>query len=755
MAVTVAATAWVDAGPDQIVCEGTTIVNLVGHVGGAIGENKKNEWDWIALDGGSIGQDKLITTYEYPNPGLTPGVYRAVLKSNVSAVGCNQVSDTIFITVLANPTANAGGPDAACQSASPSAITLAGASVGGGATTGAWSIITGGGTLSSTAQTATPATVTYTPAANYSGTVTLRLTTNAPGNCSAVFADRTITVNPAPTVNAGGPDDACESSSPAAITLTGASVGGGATTGAWSIVSGGGSLSSTAQTATPATVTYTPAANYSGPVTLRLTTNAPGTCSAVSADRTITVNPAPTVNAGGPDEACESASPAAIILTGASVGGGATTGAWSIVSGGGTLSSTAQTATPATVTYTPAANFNGTVTLRLTTDAPGTCSAATADRIINVNPAPTVNAGGPDDICESASPSPITLTGASVGGGATTGAWSIISGGGTLSSLAQTATPETVTYTPAANFSGTVTLRLTTDAPGTCSAATADRIINVNPEPTVNAGGPDEACESSSPAAITLTGASVGGSATTGAWSIISGGGTLSSTAQTATPATVTYTPQADWSGTVTLRLTTDAPGTCSAATADRTITVNEAVIVDAGPNDTICQGNFVALAGSISGGIGTGAWVGGAGTFNPNRNTLNATYTPSGAEIAAGTVKLTLTSGDPAGPCGPVSDTMRITIYKAVVITTQPLNTGACVGDAVDFTVAAVGTGLTYQWYKGVAPGGTAITNGANISGAMSATLHFNSVSLSRRWIILCNCYWHIAMLTGNIPVP
>jgi len=105
----------------------------------------------------------------------------------------------------------------------------------------------------------------------------------------------TVTVNPAATVTPGSTLIACQSPTPAAITLSGASVGGGATTGAWSITAGGGSLSSTAQTATPANITYTPAANYTGTVTLTLTTNDPaGPCGSVAATRTITVNAAPT-----------------------------------------------------------------------------------------------------------------------------------------------------------------------------------------------------------------------------------------------------------------------------------------------------------------------------------------------------------------------------------------------------------------------------------------------------------------------------
>src|SRR5204863_106105 len=154
-----------------------------------------------------------------------------------------------------------------------------------------------------------------------------------------------------------------------------------------------------------------------GTVTLTLTTNDPdgaGPCAAATSTVVITVNPAATVTPGGPNTVCQSATPTAITLAGASVGGGATTGAWSITSGGGTLSSTAQTATPATVTYTPAANFSGTVTLTLTTndpDAAGPCTAVRATRTINVDPAATVTADRPDNVCQSTTPSAITCSG--------------------------------------------------------------------------------------------------------------------------------------------------------------------------------------------------------------------------------------------------------------------------------------------------------------------------------------------------------
>jgi hypothetical protein len=96
--------------------------------------------------------------------------------------------------------------------------------------------------------------------------------------------------------------------------------------------------------------------------------------------------------------------------------------------------------------------------------------------------------------------------------------------------------------------------------------------------------------------------------------------------------------------------------------------------------------------------------------------------YTPTAAEIAAGSVTLTLTTNDPAGPCGAVSSSTTITIYRAVTITRQPVNTGTCAGNTADLTVEATGSGLIYQWYK----------NDVAIEGATSATLHFNSVTLT-----------------------
>jgi hypothetical protein len=48
------------------------------------------------------------------------------------------------------------------------------------------------------------------------------------------------------------------------------------------------------------------------------------------------------------------------------------------------------------------------------------------------------------------------------------------------------------------------------------------------------------------------------------------------------------------------------------------------------------------------------------------------------------------------------------------------------------DLNVVGIGDIVSYQWYKGNPPTGTAVANSANISGAQSPNLHFNQASLA-----------------------
>src|SRR5688500_5359573 len=146
---------------------------------------------------------------------------------------------------------------------------------------------------------------------------------------------------------------------------------------------------------------------------------------------------------------------------------------------------------------------SGTVTLTLITNDPdgaGPCTAATSSVVLIVYQAPTANAGAVQTVCAGGT---ITLAG-TIGGSATSSTWTAPSG--TFSNPNSL----TSTYTPSI-ASGTVTLTLTTNDPdgaGPCNAATSTVVITVNVPATVNAGGPNTVCQSATPTAITLTGAS-------------------------------------------------------------------------------------------------------------------------------------------------------------------------------------------------------------------------------------------------------
>src|SRR5207247_2112497 len=207
------------------------------------------------------------------------------------------------------------------------------------------------------------------------------------------------------------------------------------------------------------------------------------------------------------------------------------------------------------------------------------------------------------------------------------------------------------------------------------------------------------ACASSP--AVQLNG-SVGGAASSGTWS--GGNGSFS---PDASALNATYTPTAAEvaAGSVTLTLTTNDPaGPCGPVSDPMTISFGSGATADAGLDRTACASSpAVQLAGSVGGAATSGTWSGGAGSFSPNASTLNATYTPTAAEVAAGSVTLTLTSNDPAGPCGAASDAMKITFTSGPTANVPDL-TVCSGGGAVSLCANAAGgtPPYTYLWNTG-----------------------------------------------------
>jgi hypothetical protein len=102
-------------------------------------------------------------------------------------------------------------------------------------------------------------------------------------------------------------------------------------------------------------------------------------------------------------------------------------------------------------------------------------------------------------------------------------------------------------------------------------------------------------------------------------------------------------------------------------------ITINNATVASAGPDQTTCGASTLTLAANATTG---GNWTGGLVHLAPNRNTANATYTPAVSEIGT-TITLTWNVPDPdgAGPCTSATDAMTVTVNANCCVVTAGFN--------------------------------------------------------------------------------
>jgi gliding motility-associated-like protein len=403
----------------------------------------------------------------------------------------------------------------------------------------------------------------------------------------------------------------------------------------------------------------------------------------------IQVDTAATAYAGPFDSICQSASPAPVLLSGATVGGpSGMVGRWRIIAGGGSLSYTGYTDSPDTVSYTPAPGYLGLVTIRLTTDKPASvCDSVSSDKTFRMDTAAIAIAGGPDNYCQFSAPDSIVLIGSSVGGPAmTVGTWSILSGTGTLSVLTPTNRPDTVLFYPTPNFGGTITLQLTTNDPGTaCGFVTATRTINIDSFALVTAGVDTAICSGSN---YTLSGTRSGGATITG-WTS-TGDGTFDDS----TLVNATYTPGATdiTNGTVNLIITSNDPaGPCSFAVDTMVLTIDPIALTSAGVDDSVCLGSTYTLSGTIGGSATVSTWTtSGDGMFSDS-SLVNAVYTPGIADITLGNVYLIITTDDPAGICSAGVDSMLL-IIKTPAFVSAGVDTAICAGS--NYTLSGIFSG-------------------------------------------------------------
>ncbi|MFH2094890.1 MAG: hypothetical protein ABIJ16_04245, partial [Bacteroidota bacterium] len=123
-------------------------------------------------------------------------------------------------------------------------------------------------------------------------------------------------------------------------------------------------------------------------------------------------------------------------------------------------------------------------------------------------------------------------------------------------------------------------------------------------------------------------------------------------------------------------------------ATDNVAVTRDLAPVVNAGPDQSLCENNpNVTLNASVSSYTSI-LWTGGTGTFG-STTSLSTDYTPSAAEISSGTVTLTLTADN--GTCTGYSDNLTI-IFTPAPTVNAGLNQNICPGGPVNLNGSVTG---------------------------------------------------------------
>ncbi len=392
-------------------------------------------------------------------------------------------------------------------------------------------------------------------------------------------------------------------------------------------------------------------------------------------------NSYPFVDAGVDDTICGNAD---FTLNGF-VGGGSVTGYWS----GTGFGSFSNPTTDLANTYIPSQLDTIVSPIKLILTSTGPCPIQRDTLLLEVTPAPIVNANANQTVC--ANNANVNLNG-SVSGGASRGRWKTL---GTGSFVPNDSTLNAV-YVPslADTAAGLVTLVLTSIDGGTCVNESDTMKVTITNAPIVDAGANSvSVCKNN--ADVNVVG-SVTGSAVTGKWTT-SGNGVFSPNNLSLS---ATYQPSNSdiTSGSIYLYLESTNNGNCSKAKDSIQVIFTDAPVVNAGSNITACTNEAsVDLSGIVSGPTTTGEWSGGLGTFDASVTDLNVSYTPSSTEVSNGGLVLTLTSTNNNG-CNAVTDNVQISFVAPPFANFSANN--VCLGGTTNFEdLSLAGFGSVSDW--------------------------------------------------------
>nr|MBP8822382.1 gliding motility-associated C-terminal domain-containing protein [Flavobacteriales bacterium] len=617
-----------NAGADQVVCFGSLNVVINGNISGA---SSTGVWSTLGTGSFANAADALSNIYQASaQDSLAQGVDLVLTATNTGA--CSADADTVHIAIQPAGTVNAGQDLSFC--ANNATVQLMG-TLSGDATQVQWTT-SGTGSFYPSNTVLTP---TYVPSAIDTAIGTLTLTLNAVNTCNNASDAMSLTLTPAPYVNAGLDQTFCDQVSVFGIN---GSISGVTSVGQWT-TTGTGTIANAGSVNT--TYTASAADVAAGQITFTLSSLNNGNCNAVGDNMTIYLTDGIIVSAGPDQSVCVASDHANLQGT---IQNGSPSGTWT-TTGTGTFQPNADVLN-AQYYFSPADVANGAVVLTFTATNTGTCPSGSDQMTLTFGNASYAYAGEDQALCANA---PIAQLGGNYSGGASGITWTT-SGSGSFSNNTNPAA--TYTLSAADIAAGTVQLTMTTITNGSCVAASDGVTLTVNAIPAITAGSDVIAC-TSAPVQLAANAAN----ATGGTWTT-SGSGTFFDANALAT----LYYPSAADSiaGTVTLTVTSTGMAPCSAVADALTITFGGGLSAQAGQDVTTCSTSpNVALAGTVAG-TTTGLWSSsGTGSFSPSATDLNATYIPGAADFVIGNINLVLSTTNNAG-CPAGRDTLVVSYH-------------------------------------------------------------------------------------------
>ncbi len=398
-------------------------------------------------------------------------------------------------------------------------------------------------------------------------------------------------------------------------------------------------------------------------------------------------------------------------------------GVTALADGGSILGATTDTLTISAVTVGDAAtNYNCVVS------GASPCAAATSNNaslVVNQLPAISSQPTASQTICSGNSVSfSVTATGTGLTYQWYNGASPLANGGSVTGATTGTLTINPVSTSDAsANYYCVVS--------GTClpqaTSINAELIVNEKVTITSQPTSTQTLCTGDTATfSVTATGTGLSYQWYKGV-TVLTDGGAISG----ATSATLTINPIVTGDAATNYNCVVSGTSPCAAATSNNaSLVVNQLPAITSQPtaSQTTCSGNSVSFSVIATGSNLTYQWFNGAsplanGGSVTGATTATLTITPVSTSDASTNYHCVV-----SGSCSPsaTSNDAALIVNQAVAITSQPtLTQTVCVGSTATFSIAATGTGLSYQWYKGV----TALADGGAISGATSATLTINPI--------------------------